>query len=643
MELTSRRILFVGFVFGCLWLGLLLRSMSLQIFPQKKLSQLKEKLFETKVKVKSRRGLIYDRSGKELAISIPSLSLFADPERMKEPYYAAKKLSRLFSSDKKIFVRKLLNKKKRFVWIKRHLSEEQVQSIRAWQIKGFYFISEPKRFYTGDNSLAQVLGFTGVDGQGLEGIEKQHNHLLKGSEKRYILKKDARGRPLFADFTPFVHWTSGYNIYLTIDSDLQFYLEKELAKAVKHSAARSAMGLVMEAESSEILAIANIPSYNPNRPFDFRQKLWRNRALTDNYEPGSTLKIFTLAAALKKGIPPTKTYNTKDGFLKVGNNIIREAEFGKVKKPKMDMSEILAFSSNVGAARIALEVGPRTLRQTLMDFGFSKKTGILFPGESKGEIRNLNWQPIDTVTAGFGHGISVTTLQITNAYTSIANGGILKNPILVKRIKNPYNGEEKSFQAKTLHRVLTEKEAHILKLMLTSAVEEQGTGAKARVAGYLSAGKTGTAQMVDFQKGGYKKEYISSFAGFIPAHSPKFVIYVAIEGAKKNFYGSRLAAPVFSKVASFAVRKAGLSPVVLNEKDFFIKRHPVEKPKRQPAQAAHRVPDLRGLTLRQAVGQAQKMGLTLKVKGQKQIIRTQPSAGEPLPENKMLTLILETP
>ena len=309
----------------------------------------------------------------------------------------------------------------------------------------------------------------------------------------------------------------------------------------------------------------------------------------------------------------------------------------------MDMSEILAFSSNVGVSRVALEIGAENLRKTLFDFGFGEKTGVNFPGESKGKLRPLKWKPIETATVGFGHGVSVTTLQIANAYTAIANGGFLKTPLLVKKITNPYNGEEKIFHAKTLRSVLTEKESQVLTLMLTSVVEEKGgTGFQARVPGYLSAGKTGTAQMVDFQKGGYRKgEYISSFAGFIPAHKPKFVIYIAIEGAKKNFYGSALAAPIFSKVASYSVRKAGLSPVVLHEKDFFVKQKSVQKIKRNVSSKTDQIPDFSGLSLRQAVAQAGKMGLILRIRGSRRVIKTHPSFGEPLPEDKTLTLILD--
>ena len=401
MELTKKRILFSGFILSLFWLILLYRGMSLQLFPQKKLSLLKKDLFETTVKVKSRRGIIYDRRGKELAISVSSFSLFANPSEMAEPYYAAKKLSTFLSISKKKLLKKLLKKKRKFIWVKRHLTQKEVQAIRNWKVKGLHFIKEPKRFYTKDSSLSQIMGFTGIDGQGLEGIEKQYDTVLRGTEKRYLLKKDARGRPLFADFTPFVHWTSGYNIYLTIDSDLQFYLEKELMKTVKNAQARSALGLIMDASSSEILAMANVPTYNSNSPLDFNRNLWRNRVLTDSYEPGSTLKTFTVAAALKKGISPNKTYETTKGVLKVGKEIITEAEAGKKLKPYLDMSEILSFSSNVGIGRVALEVGSKKLRQTFSSFGFGQKTGVDFPGESKGILHPLRWKPIETVTISF--------------------------------------------------------------------------------------------------------------------------------------------------------------------------------------------------------------------------------------------------
>ena len=505
----NTRISIVVFVFSLLWGLLFLRSAYLQLLPNKKLSNLKNKLFERTVTLKPRRGIIYDRYGKELAISIPSQSLFADPQKMKEPYYVVKKLSRIFNIPNKKLLKKLLNKKRRFVWLKRHLSEKEVQLIKSWKLEGLYFVKESKRFYTKENSLSQVLGFTGVEGQGLEGIEKQYDEILKGESQKILLKRDARGRPLFMDFSPFITKVSGFDVYLTIDSDLQFYLEKELKRAILNSKAKSAMAVILSAENSEILAMANIPNYNPNAPAKGDSFYRRNRSLTDIFEPGSTLKTFTIISALKKGRSLSKTYSSHNGKLEIGKSVITEADVKKNFKPLLNMSEILTLSSNIGAASVALDIGSKDLRKTLFNFGFGKKTGIDFPGEAKGLLRKLPWMPIETATISFGHGIASTALQVANSYAAIANGGVLKKPFLVKQIRNPYTGEEQQFKGQTFRRVLTPKEVRILTLMLISVTEEKGTGFKAAVPGYFVAGKTGTAQKVDSKTRVIKKESIS--------------------------------------------------------------------------------------------------------------------------------------
>ena len=565
-QILRSRISFVIFVFFLFWLGLILRSAYLQILPNQKLSGLKHQLFERTVTLKPRRGSIYDRHGRELAISIPSQSLFADPQRMTEPYYVAKKLSKLLSISNKKLLKKLLNKKRRFVWIKRHLSEEEFQEIKSWKMKGIHFIKEKKRFYTNKETLSQVLGFTGVEGQGLEGIEKQYEKVLRGESEKVLIQRDARGRPLFTDFSAFITKVSGFDVYLTIDINLQFYLEKELKAAIQKSEAESAIALVLSAETSEILAMANIPNFNPNDPIQVEKSLIRNRAVTDIFEPGSTLKTFTLISALKQGRDLFKSYPTHKGRLEIGESIITEADTEKKFKAFLNMSEILSLSSNIGAAEVALDIGSKNLRKSLLHFGFGEKTGIDFPGEARGLLRSLPWRSIEIATISFGHGVAITALQIANAYAAIANGGFLRKPFLVKQIRNPYTGEEKTFTSQTLRRVLTSEEARTLTLMLISATEEGGTGFKASVPGYFVAGKTGTAQKVDLKNKGYKKgEYITSFAGFIPAQKPKFVIYLMVDGTKSNFYASSLAAPLFSQIASYSVRQAGLSPTVLKE------------------------------------------------------------------------------
>ncbi|MCY4321500.1 MAG: penicillin-binding transpeptidase domain-containing protein, partial [Bdellovibrionaceae bacterium] len=298
-QIISKRIFFVILSFIFLWSILFIRSAWLQLLPNTKLSNLQNKLFERTVTLKPRRGDIYDRYNKELAVSIPSQSLFADPKRMKEPYYVAKKLSRLFKQPKAFYLNKFLDKNKRFVWIKRHLDKKKLEQVKSWNLEGLYFLEEDKRFYTNEVSLSKVLGFTGVEGQGLEGIEKQYEDILRGKSQKILIQRDARGRPLFRDFSPFISKVSGYDVHLTIDSDLQFYLEKNLTQAMQKSLGERAIGLVLSAETSEILAMANLPNYNSNQAIKSKSWIRRNRSVTDIFEPGSTLKTFTIISALK--------------------------------------------------------------------------------------------------------------------------------------------------------------------------------------------------------------------------------------------------------------------------------------------------------------------------------------------------------
>lgn len=647
MDLMRNRIVFVVVCIGILFFVLIGRSASLQIFPQKKLTELKERLFEKTIKVTPRRGVIYDRYGKKLAISVASQSLFADPYKLKEPHYVAKKLSKTLNIPRKKLLKKLLNKKRRFAWVKRHLTNQEVREIKSFRFKGLHFIKESKRFYTMGKSMSQVLGFTNIDGQGLEGIEKSYDKFLQGEQRRVIVKRDAIGRPLFANFTPFVSQVSGFDVYLTIDSDLQFYFEKELQKAVEMSGGKSAMGVVLSANDAEVLAMVNLPNYNPNHPTQVKNKNnRRNRVITDIFEPGSTLKTFTMVSAIQSGISPSKKYPTHRGKLKVGGKTITEADTKKEFKPFLNLSEILAYSSNVGAALLSFDIKQKKLRKTLSQFGFGKKTGINFPGETKGILRPLPWRPIELATISYGHGISTSALQVARAYSAIANGGFLVTPQLVKQIRNPYNGEENLFnKRKKSPSILTNHESQIMTLMLSSVTEKGGTGVQAVVPGYLTAGKTGTAHKIDFEKGGYKSsEYISSFVGFIPAHKPEYVIYIVIDGAEHNFYASTLAAPVFSKVASYSLRKNGLSPVLFNQKDLMLAGKTLDEPSlitRKPASFfGENVPNLKGLSLREVLSRVNNKDIKLNIHGSNRVIKTIPIAGQALPENKTITLIL---
>ena len=624
----------------------IVRGAWLQFFPDQRLIAAKKRNFETVIKLKPRRGIIYDRHGRELAITVAAQSLFADPSLIKTPKLAAQKLNRLLKIPYSNLYNKIKNKNRRFVWVKRHISERESKVIQSWKIKGLAFLEEPKRVYPNGSLLAQTLGFVGHEGHGLEGLELSYDKVLSGEEKKVLVRKDAMGRPLFSDVDTnlITLRTNGADIYLTIDSDLQFFFEKELKKVVDKYSARFALGVIMDPQTGEILSMAHSPVFNLNQPFKSDPGLFRNRCVTDAFEPGSTLKTFIIAAALKKNIPPSTRYGGLGGQLSVEGHIIREAESSH-QFADMTLREILSYSSNVGAAQVALDLGDDFLYQNLKDFGFGSKLKLSFPGESAGILNNTPWKKLQLATIGFGHSISVTPLQMVTAYAAIANGGWVKQPYLVQSVHYKESRKKEIFKPQNLKKVLTLEEAKTMTVMLISAVSEGGTGQKARVKGFLSAGKTGTAQVVDSKEGGYVKgQYISSFAGFIPAHDPKFVIYVVVHQPQEKFYGSTVAAPIFSKVAEYAVRQSGLTPVLISEKNILHKTKKFAqkqiKTVRSLSSEEGKTPDFIGLSLRSAYQKARREKIQLKIKGSGLVVRTIPAPSSSLPESRNIQLIM---
>ena len=642
------RIIYIYVFFVFISLIFIVRGAQIVFFPDKRLTAVKKRNFEKVIKLKPRRGIIYDRKGRELAISVASQSLFADPFLIKNPRAAAKKISRLLKISYNPLYKKIKNKKKRFVWIKRHLTDKEWKTIKKWKIFGLAFVEEPKRVYPNGQLLAQVLGFVGRSGHGLEGLELKWDSVLSGSEKKVLVHKDAMGRPLFSDIhisESLVHLrANGADIHLTIDSDLQFFFEKELKKTVSKFSAKSAMGIIMDPQTGEILSMAHFPSFDLNKPFQSNPKLFRNRTVTDAFEPGSTLKSFVVASALKKGVVLTKNYEGSESGFSVEGHTIREAEAGKYFQD-LSLREILSLSSNVGSAQTALDVGAEFLYSVLKDFGFGSKLGIRFPGESRGILQKPPWKKLKLATIGFGHSMSATALQITSAYSAVAGGGLLRKPYLVKSIDYKETNRREDFSPQVLRKALNPKQAETMTVMLISAVSGDGTGRRAKVKGFLSAGKTGTAQVVDLEQGGYKSDkYISSFVGFIPAHNPRYVIYTAIEEPEDEFYGSRVAAPVFSRVAEYAVRQAGLSPTLIAEKNILQKQevklqNSEPAVERQPASEG-KTPHFVGLSLRQAFQKARQNKIHLAIKGSGKVIKSVPRAGEKMPSHKKIHLTL---
>jgi cell division protein FtsI (penicillin-binding protein 3) len=642
------RVIFLFSCFLILWSMLLMRAMFLQIFPDGRLENLKRKQFETSLQIRTRRGAILDRNGKELAASVPAYSLFVDPKMVRDPIILISRLSKFLDVSKATLRKRLMgDRTRRFVWVRRQLNEKQRDEIKKWGEPGLGFIEEPRRVYPNGALLSQVLGFVGSEGDGLEGLELQFNKNLEGRLKSILLPRDARGRPLLEDGRSLSEVPDGSDLELTIDHEVQFTLENELASVVDKFEADAAVGLVLDAHSSEILALANLP--NTSR---------RNHVVTDAFEPGSTMKTFVIAAGLRENLlKPSTTYFCENGRMKVGDRWISEADahhrFGN-----LTVTEILANSSNIGSAKIAFDVGEERLYKTLVDFGFGSKLGLELPGEARGILNPLPWRQHLFSNVAFGHGISVTPLQLAAAYAAIANGGVLKRPLLVRSIRKPGKDEPQLFHAEELRRVLTPGEAATMRLMLSAATEAKATGANARINGYYVGGKTGTAQKVDTSKGGYiKNAYISSFAGFVPANDPRYVIFVAVDNPRKSYYGSQVAAPIFAKIAQYMVRRAGVPPMLISE-SHVIQSQPdrarsqlqslaVDEIRRAQITAAapgpQLFPDLEGLTLREALNRIRGNVNRIDIRGHGLVVKTVPPRGADFSKKRDVRLILDNP
>ncbi|MCB0406680.1 MAG: PASTA domain-containing protein, partial [Bdellovibrionales bacterium] len=540
---------------------------------------------------------------------------------------------------------KIKSKTKRFRWLARNMTLEEKKAIEKLDIKGLGFLEEPKRVYPNNQLLSQVIGFTGREGFGLEGLERTLDDILTGSSKKIIVPRDARGRPLLNDARLLFDVSDGKDVILTIDREIQYFLERELQHAVDAHDAESAVGIILDAKTSEILAMANTPGYDLNQALQYSSKIRRNKVVMDAFEPGSTMKTFVVAAGLTHKIfKPSTKFDCEGGRLKIGKRWITEAD-AKHDFQMLTVTEILAKSSNVGSAKLGFAITDKTLYEFLKTMGFGEKPDVMIPGATSGILQALPWNKHLLSNISFGHGISTSALQIANGYAAVANGGFLNIPKIIRGIKDPQSGEVTPFEVPEGQRVISESIASTLTLMLTQATSDEGTGAAARVAGYPVAGKTGTAQKVDPIKGGYfKNKYISSFAGFAPAHKPQFVIYIAVDDPKENYYGSEVAAPVFSKVASFLLRRSGVAPVLISDKNVIdntqahVQNKALESIKKLLKHESSEVmPDIIGESLRDAVNKLRGRVAEVQIKGSGQVVKVSPDVGASLnPDQKVI-------
>lgn len=648
--------------------------------------ELAERQRQRRLHIQPKRGAIYDRNGAPLAesVEVPSVSIDAVEllRGIDEKYVPmriqqyAERIAAALSLNASDVVEKL-KRRRRFAWLKRRVSEEEVQKVRElsdrvqrYPVNGLTIEGEGHRFYPNRELAGPLLGFVSPDGDGREGMELSLEHELKGHASEVHGLRDRAGRLLFSEGLEDEQALAGHNVYLTIDKGIQFTAERELDAAIKTYEAVGGSIVVVDPATGEVLALASAPGYNPNDYSSADPDTRRNRAVVDRFEPGSTMKVFMMASALAaKSVAPTASIYCEEGTMAVDNIVIHDTHVSKWLTP----TQCLSISSNICAAKIALGLGEARLYEGFRRFGFGDTTGIPFPGESMGVLRPRGrpWVQVETAVAAYGQGVSATTLQMAMAIAAVANNGRLLEPTLVKRV-NDGTGVTLSEAAPRVRRdAIPASVAQMVSEMLVSVTEGEGTGIEAAIPGFRVAGKTATAQKIDPATGKYTDaHYVASFIGFVPVEKPRLAMAVVLDEPMGGTHaGGSVAAPVFRRVGEMALRYLGVTPrgsvpVKLSDLSEKAKDSDLAESTYQvlgEARAAEtptvgvvtpsapmrpgeaRVPDFSGWPTREAVKTAVGLGLTPSVEGTGRLSRQDPPAGTVLPKGSTVKLYFEPP
>lgn len=501
-------------------------------------------------KISAHRGTITDRSGEPLAISTPVDSVWANPAELASAADSVPKLARELGLDSQLLMRRLTRSMdKEFLYLKRHLSPDEAHRVMALKLPGVNVLREYRRYYPAGEVAGHLVGFTSIDDDGQEGLELAFNHWLSGESGAKRVLKDRLGRPVedVESISPPRH---GKDLVASIDLRLQYLAYRSLKAAILKHHADSGSVVILDALTGEVLAMVNQPSYNPNDRAQYSAERYRNRAITDIFEPGSSIKPLVLAAALESGLyRPSSYVDTAPGYVIVGPKKIEDSRnLGRVS-----LTTVLSRSSNVGATKIAMSLEPDQLWGMMTSFGLGSLTSSGFPGESAGLLTHYNhWQPISQATLAYGYGVSVTPLQLAQSYSVIGGDGWLR-PVSLVKLEQPAEGE----------RIVSRDTARAVRRMMEEVVRAGGTGAKASVMGYRIAGKTGTSWK--FAAGGYSEDrYVSAFAGLAPASNPRLTAVVVIDEPSGDlYYGSDVAAPVFADIMAESLRLLAVPPDAL--------------------------------------------------------------------------------
>ncbi len=541
------RIVIIGACFGLLFIAVSAKAFKLQILQHEEMVRRAERQHQRSVPLTPGRGAILDCNGNNLAVSVEMYSCYGEARHIQDVEATATALAPFLEVTQQEIVRKIRGSKN-FVWLERRIPPERATRIRNLKLRGIGFAPETKRFYPNSEIAAHVIGFTGIDPNGLGGVELKYDSIILGNTGFLVTERDALGRDLAPRAELVKSSSPGKNVVLTLDKNIQYITEKELAQAVTASGAKGGIALVLEPDTGRVLALANYPTFNPNSYYRYSQADLRNRAVADSFEPGSTFKVFLVAAALEERlVRPGDALNCENGSYTIATHTVHDTH----RYGNLSVSEILKYSSNIGAAKIGFKLGSERLSRYLRSFGFGERTGIDLPGEAPGNMRNRQrWYGIDLATISFGQGISASAIQLATAFSAVANGGKLMKPYVVERVLDDSGTELHRVAPQMVRRVISADTAAKVTRMMETVTDAGGTGTNAALEGYRVAGKTGTAQKADPVTRRYSaSKRTASFIGFIPADRPRLTILVVIDEPKTSPYGGVVAAPAFRGIA----------------------------------------------------------------------------------------------
>ncbi|MBU1249402.1 MAG: peptidoglycan synthetase, partial [Proteobacteria bacterium] len=622
------KLVLVGILFSLIWAALLARTAYIQLYKGEQYSELASKQTLSTEFERGRRGRILDRDGNLLATSVESKSVYLHPFKLEDKAAAVNLLASTLELPRTKLTT-LLDSKKSFVWVKRQIKDREAAALAQAPTPGVYLTNEYVRLYPQGNLAGQLLGFVNIDGNGLEGMENRFNGRMAGGKAEFVVQRDNLGRRLYLDASGREMDIDGADITLTIDSHVQALTERAMEKTIAANKAKSGMAVVVDVASGDILALANMPFFNPNSARTSSAKQRRLRPALDVHEPGSTMKPFLFAAALEQGtIKPGERIDCENGRYKVGPGWVHDHHPYKW----LTINEVLRYSSNIGSAKIAQDLGAQNYYWYLTRLGFGKKPLLPLPSLSSGTLHPVEkWRKFDLAAAAFGHGIGVTALQLTQAYMAIAAKGELRPLRLVL--------DPASDTPETPSRVFSTQTIDIVLEMMREVVELDGTGRSARIPGVTIAGKTGTAQKP--KEGGYSDEYLSSFVAMVPGENPELLIVAMVDepGGDVNA-GGKVVAPAVREIAMETLAYYGKLPAPPEDEEPIVTETEVTVDSDTPEEITEKVlppgelvPNLRGLSLRRALELLGRKGVVPLLKGGGVTVSGQkPEPGQPWPE-----------